>query len=194
MRTAIFEEDEGDKVMVQAAAMESEVLDASGQERLTWYRLVVPMDCEVVNAFFVGEPVSESGQYENPAFVTQALVIDGELWGTDSNPEDLTNPIKVLRPGAKLVFLADAFAELDEAENPRMASTEGMERYKTKVGLPSRLQAGYVHPAGSEAVKVDTTNAEGTVWLIEVQARGWQEVFEVPAEQVEPIVEIASGT
>jgi hypothetical protein len=190
MCTVIYESDEHDNVMVMAASMESEVLDASGQQRLTQYRMVLPMDNDVVMAFFVGEKPSESGQYENPQFVGQTLVIEGMLAGTDSNPEDLSNPIKVLKPGAKLVFLADAFAELDEADNPRMASTEGMERYKTKVAYQSQIQPGYSHPEGAEVVKIDTISEE--IWLVEVQAHGWQEVFEMKQSDLEPVVEIAS--
>lgn len=192
MRTVIYEADEKDKVMVMAASMESQLVDASGGERLSWYRMVLPMENGVVMAFFSGEKPPESGQYENPQFVGQALVIEGTLAGTDTNPEDLTEPIKVLAPGAKLTFLADAFAELDEDENPRMASTEGMVRYKTKVAKKSELRPGYSHPVGTEVVKLDTTIADD-VWLVEAQAKGWQEVFEMLESDLEPIVETTEG-
>lgn len=173
-----FDPDQKD-VMVVAAAADSAVLDASGEPRVDWYRFMVPKDNEVVQQFFKHAVPEELGRYMNQEFAA-SLVVEGEVWGTDGNPDDLSRPVKVLRK-VVLKHLMDAMAEVGDA---KMADTEGMDLLRTKAPLESQLNSGYTHPEGSKAVFIDDT-IEG-MKLIEVQAKGWQEVFEVKAEDVEP--------
>lgn len=172
-----------EEVEVLAMALESDVLDAAGEPRLDAYRFRVPADNDVVIAFFNGKRITETGAYHNTQFQA-SLAIEGLLWGHDSNPNDLSKPIKVLKH-AKLQYLADAMADLADDGDGVMADTEGMKVLRTKVALKSQLNAGYEHPVGSKAVKVDDTSSDGSCILIEVQAKGWQECFEVPADNVE---------
>lgn len=173
-----FDPDQKD-VMVVSAAANSAVLDASGEPRVDWYRFMVPKDNEVVQQFFKHTMPKELGRYMNQEFAA-SLVVEGEVWGTDRNPDDLSRPVQVLHK-VVLKHLMDAMAEVGEA---KMADTEGMELLRTKVPLESQLNSGYTHPEGTQAVFIDNT-IEG-MKLIEVQAKGWQEVFEVKDEDVEP--------
>lgn len=176
-----------DKVEVLAMALESEVLDAAGEPRLDAYRFRVPSDSDVVIAFFNGKRITETGAYHNTLFQA-SLAIEGILWGTDSNPNDLSKPIKVLKH-AKLQYLAEAMADLADEGEGVMQDTEGMKLLRTKIDFPSQINAGYVHQAGSKAAFIDTTAQDGSMLMIEIQAKGWQECIEVTSDQVEPWVD-----
>ena len=171
-----------DNVAVIAASAEDTILDASGNQRLSWYRFQVPVENEVVRMFLGGKKASESGEYRNPQFTTP-VVIEGTVWGTDPNPDDLGSPITVLR-GAKLMHIVDA---MDEIGSFQYAPTDGMQKLKTKVAIQSQVRNGHVHEAGSEAIFVDTTSRDGKTLLIEVQADGWQECLECSSNDVEKV-------
>lgn len=171
-------------VMVIAAASNSEVLDASGQTRVDWYRFMVPFENDVVQQFFKHEKPKELGRYMNRDFMA-SLVIEGEMWGTDRNPDDLSRPINVLQK-VVLKHLMDVMSEVGEV---KMADTDGMQKMRTKIPLESQLNHGFIHPEGAEAVVVAETIEDGSELLIEVQAKGWQECFEVKATDIEPWVD-----
>ena len=173
-----------DQVEVLALTMESEVLDADGQPRLDAYRFRVPSDSDVIVAFFNGKKITETGAYHNEQFQA-SVVVEGLLWGTDVNPDDLSKPIKVLKH-AKLLYLAEAMADLADEGEGVMKDTEGMKILRTKADFPSQINDGYVHKVGAKAALVDTTAADGSMLMIEIQAKGWQECIEVLADQVEP--------
>lgn len=173
-----------DEVEVLAMALESEVLDAGGEPRLDAYRFRVPADNDVVIAFFNGKRITETGAYHNTQFQA-SLAVEGLVWGTDANPNDLSKPIKVLKH-AKLQYLAEAMADLADEGEGVMQDTEGMKLFRTKIDFPSQINSGYVHKAGSKAALIDTTAEDGSMLMVEIQAQGWQECIEVMAEQVEP--------
>ena len=50
----------------------------------------------------------------------------------------------------------------------------------------------YVDDLGWQDVGLNDLDDEGKVWLIEVQAKGWQECFEIEASQMEKVVLAAS--
>lgn len=173
-----------DRVEVVAAALENEVFDALGKPRLDIYRFVVPSDNNVVVEFFKHKRIGQTGVYHNRKFQA-SLVIEGLLWGEDTNPDDLSKPIKVLK-NANLLYLAEAMAGLADEVDGVMKDTGEMEMVRTKVALPSQINSGYDHPVGSKAVLIDTTAEDGSTVLVEVQAKGWQECFDIPADNVEP--------
>lgn len=164
-----------DEVEVILATAASEVLDKAGEIPLKWYRMTVPTDNAVIQQFFGDKPVNRTGEYRNPQFQAD-VVIEGDVIGHDSNPEDVSRSVQVIR--GNLMFL-------DEAMSSTMGQpTTGMARCTLKVDLPSQLDDAHTHTAGSEAVVVSTT-VDNDTFLIEIQAEGFQECLEVPRVSIE---------
>jgi len=160
------------EMLLGAAA--SEVLDQAGKQRVDWYRVVLPVDNAVVQAFFGRKPVTSSGEYRNPQFQTD-VVVEGTVIGHDPNPDEIGRPVRVVR--GDVLFLEDAMA------GTMWQPTEGMADVVTTVPLSSQLVEDHEYPAGTRAVIVSTTADEDTL-LVEVQADGIQECLEVPRSSV----------
>lgn len=164
-----------DDVEVLVGAAASEVLDQSGSVPVQWYRLVVPTENRVVQMFFGQKPVNRTGEYRNPQFQVD-LVIDGDVVGEDSNPDDVSRPVKFVE--GRLLFLDEAMSETMEDESGQKA------RGVTKVELQSQLKEGFTHPAGTEAVVLATT-VDVDTFLVELQAEDFEECLEVPREYLD---------
>ena len=162
-------------VEVILGAADGELLDQSGQLPVQWYRMTVPANDFVVQRFFGQKPVNRTGEYRNPQFQID-VVIEGDLIGHDSNPDDVSRPIRVIR--GRILFLDEAMSET--MEQP----TVGMARCTLTVEMPSQLAEDYTHPVGADAVVVSTTTDDDT-FLIEIQAAGFQECLEVPRASIE---------
>lgn len=167
-----------EEVEMILGAATSEVLDQAGKQRIDWYRVILPVDNPIVQAFFGRKPVTASGEYRNPQFQID-VVIEGTLIGHDSNPDEIGRGINVVR--GDVVFLEDAMAATMQQ------STEGLTEIVTTVPLSSQLAQDHEYPAGTRAVILSTTTDEETL-LIEVQADGLQECLEVPRSSVREAV------